>query len=103
MAKSRRSNEFSRATQKAALARQKSRCACCGETISALGHEGQATHRFGEGVHAHHMLHVKQGGTNTVENCVILCWSCHYSVHEGGNYRRGTLDSSAGDYEFFKG
>jgi len=103
MVKPRRPNEFSRATQKAALARQKNRCAMCGEAISALGHEGQATHRFGEGVHAHHMRHVKQGGSNSVDNCVILCWSCHYSAHEGGSYRHSQIDSTADDYQYFNG
>jgi len=98
-----RDNEFSETTKIAALERQKFRCASCGTGISALGDAGQATHDFGEGAHAHHMRHVKQGGTSGVENCVILCWSCHYSAHEGGNYRHGQIDSSAADYEFFNG
>jgi 5-methylcytosine-specific restriction endonuclease McrA len=101
--KSRRQNEFSRATQKAALARQKDRCALCGETITALGHDGQATHAFGEGVHAHHIRHVKQGGTNTAENCVILCWSCHYTVHEGGSYRHSQVETYPEDYPHYNG
>jgi 5-methylcytosine-specific restriction endonuclease McrA len=75
----------------------------CGNRFAALGPAGQAEHVFGEGSHAHHMRHVKQGGTNGLDNCVILCWSCHYSAHEGGNYRRGTIDSSAEDYDFFNG
>jgi predicted restriction endonuclease len=98
-----RSNEFSKATKQAALERQKHRCAMCGESITALGYAGQAGHKFGEVAQAHHMRHVKQGGSCGVENCVILCWSCHYSAHEGGNYRHGHVDSSAEDYEFFNG
>jgi 5-methylcytosine-specific restriction endonuclease McrA len=94
-------NSFTNATKQAALERQKHRCAMCGERIAALGHAGQAEHRFGEGAHAHHMNHVKLGGARDVENCVILCWSCHYSAHEGGNYRRSEIVGAAEDYEFF--
>jgi 5-methylcytosine-specific restriction endonuclease McrA len=98
-----RANEFSKGTMKAALARQKFRCACCGEPVTALGNAGRSQHRFGEGVQAHHMTHVKHGGSDGVENCVIICQSCHYSVHEGGNYTHGTVDGTAEDYEFFSG
>jgi 5-methylcytosine-specific restriction endonuclease McrA len=98
-----RANSFSIATKRAALERQKFRCAMCGEKIAALGHAGQAEHRFGEGAHAHHMRHVKLGGTRGLDNCVIICWSCHYSAHEGGNYRRSPIESDATDYEFFNG
>jgi 5-methylcytosine-specific restriction endonuclease McrA len=98
-----RANEFSVTTKQVALERQKFRCAMCGERIAALGHAGQAAHRFGEGAHAHHMRHVKLGGTRELDNCVILCWSCHYSAHEGGDYWRIEIESAAGDYEFFNG
>lgn len=103
MTRSHRPNEFSRATQQRALERQRSRCASCGETISALGAAGRAAHRFGEGAQAHHVVHVKHGGTNATENCVILCDSCHYSVHEGGNYRFGTVDGTSEDYPHYNG
>jgi len=46
---------------------------------------------------------VKLGGAKDVDNCVILCWSCHYSAHEGGNYRRSEIESAAADYAFFNG
>jgi len=49
------------------------------------------------------MRHVKHGGTNSVDNCVILCSSCHFSAHEGGNYRFGTVDGTAEDYPYFNG
>jgi 5-methylcytosine-specific restriction endonuclease McrA len=103
MSRKPRPNEFLRRTQLAALDRQKHRCALCGEKISALGHAGQITHSFGEGAHAHHMRHVKQGGSNALDNCVILCWSCHYSAHEGGNYRHSQIDTTASDYPHFNG
>jgi hypothetical protein len=27
------------------------------------------------------------GGPLTLENCVVLCKSCHYSVHQGGRWK----------------
>lgn len=39
----------------------------------ALGNAARGEHRFGEGAHAHHFRHVKQGGLATVDNRVILC------------------------------
>ena len=27
----------------------------------------------------------------TLENCVILCRSCHYSVHQGGSWRDASI------------
>ncbi|MFZ2031628.1 MAG: HNH endonuclease signature motif containing protein [Vitreimonas sp.] len=98
-----RPNEFSRPTQVAALLRQQHRCACCGTPITALGAAGRDQHKFGEGARAHHMRHVKEGGSDVVENCVILCESCHYSAHEGGNYRFGKEQSAAEDYPHFLG
>jgi hypothetical protein len=26
------------------------------------------------------------GGPLTLDNCVVLCKSCHYSVHRGGHF-----------------
>jgi 5-methylcytosine-specific restriction endonuclease McrA len=98
-----RSQEFTRKTKLAALQRQKHRCASCGTSIGELGYAGQAAHEFGETAEAHHVKHVKSGGTNTLENCVILCWSCHYSAHEGGNYRRGTVVGTPDDFPYYHG
>ena len=33
----------------------------------------------------------------------MLCWSCHYSVHEGGNYRHGTVIGEPDDFPHFNG
>ncbi|MCA1811266.1 MAG: HNH endonuclease [Halobacteriales archaeon] len=98
-----RPNEFSRKTQQLALARQGNRCASCGTGITQLGNAGRAEHQFGEAVHAHHIQHVKLGGSNSLDNCVILCQSCHYSAHEGGNYRFSTLIGHASDFPHFRG
>jgi hypothetical protein len=99
----RRESQFLRTTQEQALARQRNRCAACGETITTLGAAGKKQHRFGEGAQAHHVAHVKHGGTNAVDNCVVLCDSCHYSVHEGGNYRFGTVDGELEAYPYYMG
>ena len=63
------------------------------------------THKYGESAEAHHMRHVKHGGTNDLDNCVIICKSCHYSVHEGGNYRNKAdyLVSFPEDYPHYDG
>jgi 5-methylcytosine-specific restriction endonuclease McrA len=98
-----RKGEFSLATQKLALARQKNLCASCGTPISELGQAGRAKHQYGEGVQAHHVKHIKFGGTNDVSNCVIICDACHYNVHEGGNYRFGTVIGEVSDFEFYSG
>jgi len=98
-----RRQEFSRETQELALRRQGGLCASCGTPISAIGNAGQAAHKFGEGAQAHHIKHAKFGGTNHVDNCVALCQSCHYSVHEGGNYRFGTVVGTPEDFPHYCG
>ena len=76
-----------------------------GSTVSytPLGDAGRAEHRFGEGAQAHHIKHHKHGGDDSESNCVILCWSCHYSVHEGGRYRTGSVDGKPSDYLHYYG
>jgi len=98
-----RINGFSRATQQRALVRQKYHCASCGTYISRLGERGRARHQYGESAQAHHIRHIKLRGSNSVGNCVILCWSCHYSAHEGGNYRFGTVVGRKGDFPHYNG
>lgn len=97
-----RPNEFSLTTQRIALARQGFRCASCGTSIVDLGDSTRAEHEYREGARAHHVRHVKFGGLGSVENCVILCQSCHYSAHEGGNYRFGTVVGRESDYPHFR-
>lgn len=99
----RRANEFSRSSCRLALARQQFRCASCGTEISCLDGAGRAEHRYGEGARAHHIRHIKFGGSDSVDNCVILCESCHYCAHESGNYRFGTVVGQEDDYPHFRG
>lgn len=98
-----RPNEFSQSTRQLALVRQRFRCASCGTQISNLAEEGRSKHRFGEVAHAHHVRHIKFGGSDSVDNCVVLCQACHYSAHEGGNYRFGTVVGSDSDYPHLRG
>ena len=101
-----RPGEFTLATQRLALARQRNKCASCGTPIFGLGQAGQTAHRFGEGAQAHHVRHIKFGGTeplDNVDNCVVLCQACHYSAHEGGHYRFGTVAGRKQDFPHFNG
>ena len=98
-----RPEEFARNVQMLALVRQRNYCASCGERISALGLGAQQNHHFGEAAHAHHMTPVRLGGKATLNNCVILCQSCHYSAHEGGNYRHGTVVGRQSDFPYYRG
>jgi hypothetical protein len=98
-----RPQEFTRETQRLALLRQQHRCASCGTPIADIGEAGRARHKFLEGAHAHHVKPVKFGGTNHVNNCVVICQSCHYSVHEGGNYRFGTVVGTPDDFPLYHG
>ncbi len=98
-----RPNEFLHSTKQRALARQRFRCAMCGAAISAVGEAGRADHPFGERAEAHHVMHVKRDGTDSVENCVVICQACHYTAHEGGNYRFGTVAGRPSDYRYYRG
>lgn len=100
---SQRIGEFTVSTQQQALARQHYKCASCGTNISGLGQTGQSSHLFGEGAQAHHVWHLKSGGPASLDNCVILCQSCHYSAHEGGNYRYGTVEGRLEGFPHYNG
>ena len=97
--------EFTTSTKQQALLRQKNKCGSCGEKITSLNQIGKKSHKYGEGAHGHHMKHDQQGGTNLLNNCVILCESCHYTVHNGGNYKNKSeyLIAKASDFSHFNG
>ena len=98
-----REQEFSQSTKLLALQRQNKKCASCGQNIQSLFVIGRISHKYGEAVHAHHLRHVQQGGTNAVFNCVIICESCHYSIHEGGNYLSKAVIALQSDFPYFNG
>lgn len=82
---------FSALIQQKALERQRFRCASCKAAIASPGRSGASAHRFGEGAEAHHLIPHLKGGPNTIDNCVILCRSCHLSAHQGGRWRDVTI------------
>lgn len=98
-----RAQDFPVSVQKAALRRQGFRCGLCGARIDALGKDGQLSNEFGEAGQAHHVLHVKFGGTKDLANCVVICSSCHFCVYEGGNYRHGIVQGAAQDFPYWDG
>lgn len=97
--------EFSRQTKMQALARQDFLCASCASLILPFAGKGLVSVAWGESAHAHHRRPMKppfHGGAN-VENCVILCDSCHINAHEGGRYRTGTAWGRIADFPYFHG
>lgn len=96
--------EFASHTKLQALTRQDFLCASCASLIVPVSGKKLISVAWGESVDAHHRRPmIKHGGGGNVENCVILCDSCHYSAHEGGNYRRGTVWGRIKDYPYFNG
>ena len=96
--------EFSYQTKLRALDRQKYLCASCGDPI--LPFDGSLVSvAWGECAHAHHLTYMREHGGGNVENCVILCSSCHYNAHEGGRYRRreGEVVALVSDFPHFYG
>jgi 5-methylcytosine-specific restriction endonuclease McrA len=77
-----RANEFTRTTKDQAFLRQKGRCAMCGGYLPKL------YDWYGEGSAAHHIRRVADGGSRHLDNCVILCETCHLQAHDWGKFRR---------------
>ncbi len=92
----RREREFSAKTIKGAFVRQDGYCASCGARIWKMGADGATQHTFGERAEAHHVIPVLAGGTAHVDNCVILCRSCHYSAHQGGRWADVSIYKKSG-------
>ena len=38
-----------------------------------------------DGVKPHHVCYKSHGGSDTLDNMVVLCNDCHYAVHHGKN------------------
>lgn len=73
---------FSRATIEAAYRRQRNRCAMCGHSLRKL------FEYYGESSAAHHILRVADGGSHDLDNCAILCETCHQQAHNWGQFRQ---------------
>ena len=84
-----RNFNFSVDVKNKAFFRQWNLCAHCGKSL---------TNVFD---HAHHVLPNQAGARGnpndswikSVDNCVILCESCHFRVHENGRYRTGAASA----------
>jgi HNH endonuclease len=88
-----RNFDFTLQTKDKTFFRQWNLCAHCGRSLISLED------------HAHHvipdqsgkdMIHSAESFLRTVDNCVILCSTCHYRVHENGKYRNGAV--APGEY-----
>jgi 5-methylcytosine-specific restriction endonuclease McrA len=96
--------DFPKSIKFKAARRQKFHCGSCGILVDKNLSDGFT--------HAHHILPIKIAEKMeildpehiaSVENCVILCWPCHYSAHEGGNYKAGTVFGETDDFPYFNG
>jgi hypothetical protein len=68
---------FTQGTRLEARRRQRNRCGCCGESLEWLVE------------HAHHFQPRAQGGGGELDNCVVLCETCHHRVHQDGHFASG--------------
>ena len=81
---------FSDATKNAARLRQWGLCGRCGHNLDHLWEE------------AHHIRPQALGGSDDVDNCVVLCDKCNQAAHNFGNFR--SLIVAPRDYfPFFNG
>ena len=79
--------DFPDAVKEQAFLRQWDLCAHCGEPMPYLED------------HAHHVIPNQAGDPGDaaddllrgLDNCVVLCSTCHYAVHDSGRYRDGPV------------
>lgn len=61
--------------------RQKKRCGMCGDKIDGT-------------YECHHIIRKADGGKDTLNNCVMLCYDCHRAGAHGWNYKNAFSLSS---------
>jgi len=92
----RRENDFSAKTKKGAIARQNGVCAFCGVSLKTPFSDGEY-----QG-YAHHLQPIYHGGTDSIDNCVCLCWAHHQLIGHGmapfGIENQSYLKGSCRDY-----
>lgn len=71
-------------------ARQDGKCALCGDPLSESAHE------------THHLLRVADGGTNDVDNLVILCDRDEHLYVHGGKFGEA-IQTEPSFYPFYYG
>lgn len=89
---------FSNETVSEAFKRQGGRYACCGKKLSNYPYSGSGSWE------AHHMISASHGGSDSLENCMILCikgCNCHLNVGHSGNWKNG-VPQREDDFEYFK-
>jgi len=72
-----RKNDFSYKTKRITIERQKGKCAFCGFSLDTPWTNGEY-----KGF-AHHLIPIKHGGSDSLENCVYLCWGHHLFLGHG--------------------
>ena len=101
-----RKGDFSNKIKRATIQRQDGLCAFCGVTLITPWTDGEF-----EG-NAHHLQPLLHGGSDTIENCVYLCWGHHQLLGHGmapfGIDKQGGSSSAWGqlhkdDFEYWDG
>lgn len=83
---------FTEKTKREALGRQIGRCGLCGYNLQ----RGDRAYDF------HHIHPQATGGSDTLDNCVMLCYECHNDeAHVDGNMRSYVLARS--EYRYLNG
>lgn len=91
MAETMSRSEFSRTTKLKAFERAQGRCETCNCKLGA-----QDRKEFD------HVLPCALGGTNTVENCEVLCVACHKAKTKGDKGRIAKADRQRATHQGFK-
>ena len=72
-----RAGDFSNKTKRIAIERQGGVCAFCGVTLNTPWTGGEYRG------YAHHLKPLIQGGSDSLDNCVYLCWGHHQLIGHG--------------------
>lgn len=96
-------DEFTWHVKLQALCRQDFLCASCASLIVPFSDRKLRSVAWGESAHAHHRRPMGDHGRGTVGNCVVICESCHYSAHFGGDYKNRKDWGRVGDFPYFHG
>lgn len=51
----------------------------------------------------HHIKPKCHGGSNTPQNCILLCWNCHCALHKREGYPSGKKGHAGNGKRFGKG
>ncbi len=73
---------FSEEVKREAFNRANGRCEKCGKVLVYDNHEDGERGAW----EAHHKKAVKDGGSDTLQNCQVLCRECHKKTKSYGNH-----------------